>query len=74
MTRNPILDDLHATRRKILADYDGNIAAYMRDAQVRLEESGRPIAHRKPRTIQCTGATKSDELAKDNQSSLPRDR
>ena len=44
MTRNAILDELHAARRKILADYNGDTAAYLRDAQARLEASGRPIA------------------------------
>ena len=58
-----ILDELHAARRKVLADYNGDIAAYLRDAQARLEASGRPIAHREQRTIRCTGAAKSGELA-----------
>jgi hypothetical protein len=74
MTRNEILEDLHAARRKILADYNGDTAAYLRDAQARLEASGRPIAHRKQRTIRCTGAAKSSELAMENQPSPPRDR
>jgi hypothetical protein len=56
MTRNAILDELHAVRRKILADYNGDIAAYLRDAQARLEASGRPIDQRKQRTLRCTGA------------------
>ncbi len=56
MTRNPILDELHAARQKILADYGGDTAAYLRDAQKRLEASGRPIAPCKQRTIACTGA------------------
>jgi hypothetical protein len=63
MTLNPILDELHAARRKLLADYDGDTAAYLRDAQARLEASGRPIANRKQRTIRCTGAAKSGDLA-----------
>jgi hypothetical protein len=74
MTRNAILDELHAGRRKILADYHGDTAAYLRDAQARLEASGRPIAHRKQRTIRFTGATKSGQVAKETQSSLPDDR
>jgi hypothetical protein len=74
MTRNAILDELHAARRKILADYRGDTAAYLRDAQARLEASGRPICHRKQRTIRCTGAAKSGESKMDNQSSPPRDR
>ena len=74
MTRNPILDELHAARRKILADYNGDTAAYLRDAQARLEASGRLIANRKQRTIRCTEAAKSRDLAMANQSSPPGDR
>lgn len=74
MTRNAILDDLHAARRKILADYNGDMAAYLREAQARLEASGRPIARREQRTIRCTGAAKSGEMAVENQSSPPGDR
>ena len=62
MTRNAILDELHAARRQILADYNGDTTAYLRDAQARLEASGRPIAHRQQRTIRCTGTAKSNEL------------
>jgi len=53
MTRNPILEELHAARRKILADYKGDTAAYLRDAQLRLEASGRPIWQGKQRTKHC---------------------
>lgn len=74
MTRNAILDELHAVRRKILADYEGDTGAYLRDAQARLEASGRPIAQRPQRTIRCTGAAKSGELAIANQSSPPGER
>jgi len=74
MSRNAILDELHAARRQLLADYNGDTAAYLRDAQARLEASGRPIAQRKQRTIRCTGAAKSGALAVENQSSPPGDR
>ena len=74
MTRNAILDELHAARRKLLADWDGDTAAYLRDAQARLKASGRPIDHRKQRTIRCTGDAKSGEFAVGNQSSPPGDR
>ncbi len=53
MTRNPILDELHAARRKLLADYQGDTAAYLKDAQARLEASGRPIWQGKQRTIKA---------------------
>lgn len=74
MTRNPILDELHAARRKILADYNGDTAAYLRDAQARLEASGRPIANREQRKIRRTGAPKSRDLATAHPSSPPGDR
>jgi hypothetical protein len=74
MTRNPILDELHAARRQILADWDGDTAAYLRDAQARLEASGRPISQRKQRTIRCTGAAKSRGTEVDSFPSPPRDR
>ena len=74
MTRNAILEELHAARRQLLADYAGDTAAYLRDAQARLEASGRPIAHRKQRTIRCTGAAKSGDLPVENHSSPPGDR
>ena len=74
MTRNTILDELHAVRRQILADYDGDTAAYLRDAKARLESSGRPIAQLKQRTIRCTEAAKSRESEVDNQTSPLGDR
>jgi hypothetical protein len=69
MTHNTILEELHAARRQLLADYNDDTAAYLRDAQARLEASGRPIAHRKQLTIRRKPAAKSGELALDNQSS-----
>ncbi len=74
MSRNPILDELHEIRRQILAEYDNDLSAYLRDAQARLEASGRPIWQGKQRTIRCTGAAKSGELAVENLSSPPGDR
>jgi hypothetical protein len=60
MTRNAILDELHAARQKLLADFDGDTAAYLRDAKARLEASGRPIANVKQRTIRCTESAMED--------------
>jgi len=74
MTRNPILDELHAARKKLLADYNGDTAAYMRDAQARLEASGRPIWRGKQRTIRCNGAAKSGDSDVESRSSPPADR
>ncbi len=74
MTCNAILEELHAARQQLLADYNGDTAAYLRDAQARLEASGRPIAHRKQRTIRRINAAKPGKLAAENQSSPHGDR
>jgi hypothetical protein len=73
MTRNAILDELHAARRQILADYEGDTAAYLRDAQTRLEASGRPIAHRPQRTLKNIAAVKTDEISASRQPSSQTD-
>jgi len=52
--QNPVLEELHAARRKILADWNGDTDAYLRDAQTRLEQSRRPIWKGKQRTMHCT--------------------
>lgn len=65
MTHNAILDELHAARRKILAQYGGDVAAYLKDAQARLEASGRPIAQLKQRPIRCTATAESGESEAD---------
>jgi len=67
MTRNTILDELHAARRQLLADYEGDTAAYLRDAQARLQASGRPIAQRKQRSIRRNGAAQPGEVVLENQ-------
>ena len=50
--QNPVLEELHAARRKILADWNGDTLAYLKDAQSRLEKSGRPIWQGRQRTLQ----------------------
>lgn len=64
MTPNAILEELHAARRKILADYGGDTAAYLRDAQARLEASGRPIAERPQRTIRRAAPPSATDASK----------
>ena len=74
MMPNAILDELHAARRQLLEKYQGDTAAYLRDAQARLAASGRPIARCKQRTIRRTGAAKAGKSPMGSQSSPPRDR
>ena len=52
--QNPVLEELHAARRKLLADWNGDTEAYLRDAQARLEKSGRPIWQGNQRAKHCT--------------------
>lgn len=40
MNKNRVLEELLAARRKILADWNGDTSAYLKDAQERLAESG----------------------------------
>lgn len=73
MTKNPILDELHAVRKKLLDDAGGTLDALVDRLQAEEQQSNRP-RYRGRRTIRCTGVAKSGELVVDNQSSLPRDR
>lgn len=74
MTSNPILDELHATRQKLLAEAGGDLHRYVEEAKKRALASGRTIAERTQRTIHGTGAAKSGDLQIENQSSPPSDR
>jgi len=53
MTTNPILDEIHATRQKLLADHNGDVHAYVEAARKRALESGRRIVEPKQRTKHC---------------------
>lgn len=48
------MDELHEARQKILADWNGDTGAYLRDAQIRLEQSGRTVWLGKQRKTNCT--------------------
>ncbi len=56
MTSNPILDEIHATREKLLAEHGGDLHAYVEAARKRALASGRPIYQPKQRTKDCTEA------------------
>ena len=46
-TPNPILRELHTTRDEILAEFGGDLSAYIQSAERRALASGHPIAHRR---------------------------
>jgi len=43
-THNPILEEIYSAREKLLADFKGDVHAYVEDARQRALTSGRPIA------------------------------
>ncbi len=68
MRKNPILEELYAARSQIQAEHGDHLAAYLHSEFERLKAAGHPVAQIKQRTIRCTGATKSRDLAMANQS------
>jgi hypothetical protein len=56
MARNPILEEIYAARDALLAEYKGNVHAYVLDARERALASGRPIAVPKHRPSRAAGA------------------
>ena len=50
MSTNPILDELHVTRSKLLAEAGGDLHRYVEEAKERALRSGRPIAEPTLRT------------------------
>ena len=72
MSNNPILDDLHATRRKLLEESGGTLAGLVARLQTEQEASGRTILKTR-RTTRCIGAAKSGEIEVENRSSPPGD-
>ena len=62
MARNPILEEIYAARDRLLADYKGDVHAYVQDARQRALASGRPIATPKQRTTQSTEGAALDVL------------
>jgi hypothetical protein len=73
MTNNPILDELHATRRKLLEESGGTLAGLVARLQAEQKASGRTIL-KTQRTIRCSGAAKSGDLPVESLSSPPAER
>lgn len=53
---NPILDELHATRAKLLKEAGGDLHRYVEEARQRALASARPIAEPTQRTMRSTAA------------------
>ena len=72
MTKNPILDELHAIRERLLEDAGGTLDALVDRLQAEEQQSDRPRFQSR-RTKGSTGAAKSGELEVENLSSPPGD-
>ncbi len=72
-TKNPILDELHATRERLLAESGGTLSGLVARLQAEQAASDRPqyTGWIKKR---CAETTKSDDLPIGNQSSSPGER
>ena len=70
MTKNPILDELHAVRERLLADAGGTLDALVDRLQDAEQKSDRP-RFQSQRTNGCTTAAKSGECEIENLSSPP---
>jgi hypothetical protein len=68
MSNNPIIDDLHATRQKLLEESGGTLAGLIVRLRASQKASGRKILP-SLRPDVCAEAAKSDELAVENQAS-----
>ncbi len=66
MTKNPILDELHAVREKLLADAGGTLDALVDRLQAEERESDRP-RFKSRRTKDCTEV--ADSAVGDGESS-----
>ena len=73
MTKNPILDELHAVRKQLLADAGGTLEGLVAKIQSDQKASGRTV-RKSRRTIRCTEAAKSGDLPIENHSSPLGDR
>ena len=74
MPTNPILEELHAIRRRIMSEHGDDLLAYLHVEFERLKASGHPSATIEQRTIRCTGAAKASVSEVESQLSPPGDR
>jgi len=56
---NPILKELHETRKQILAEHGDDLDAYLRAEFEKTKASGHPIAKVKQRTIKALTSRES---------------
>ncbi len=69
-TKNPILDELRATRERLLAESGGTLSGLVARLQAEQAASDRP-QYNGQTTIRSTGTAKSGEAQVENQASPP---
>ncbi len=69
MTKNPILDELHQTRERLLAEAGGTLDGLVAQLQRDERRSDRDFVGPRSRTKRCIGTVKADVSAIDNQAS-----
>jgi hypothetical protein len=74
MSNNPILEELYAARRKLLANAGGDAHKYLEGVRVRESASGRLLSPEELKSIQFTRASKAGKLPLENLSSPSVDR
>ena len=74
MSKNPILDELHETRERLLAEAGGTLDGLVAQLQRDERRSDREFVRPKGRTSRCAGATKLGVSVVENQPSPPGDR
>jgi len=74
MSHNPILEDLHAARQKLLAEAGGDLHRYVEEAKRRTLASGRVIVEPKQPAAKQTSETRSESLRRQEASAAPLDR
>lgn len=72
MTKNPILDELHAVRERLLADAGGTLDALVDRLQSEERKSVRP-RYQSGRTSRCTDAATSEIIEVEDILSSPHD-
>jgi hypothetical protein len=73
MTRNPILDELHKTRERLLAEAGGTLAGLVAKLQREERCSGREFYDPKSRSANRAEATPSKESLKDVAAEISRE-
>ena len=72
MTENPILEDLHKTRERLLAEAGGTIEGLVAQLQRDERQSSREFVRPKDRIKRCTGTADAGVNESDSRSSAAK--